>query len=146
MNDERFMNHYVKVANATISESILRNVNLQANANFVDELIGELNAENESLRKQVQEISENYNTILAQKEDVDSVRHQLNHLETFRDQLMEAQKLIEAKDVEIEKLKKEIENLQSPPVTKRKKVGVLSTPVEVENTPMDTLIKDGGIF
>lgn len=157
MNDERFMKHYVKVANATISESILRNVNLQANANFVDELVGELNTENESLKKQVQEMGEQLNNIIRDrdsnseqasknKQEIELVRSQLNHLETFRNQLIEAQKLIEVKDIEIEKLKKKLESLQSPPVTKRKRIEVLNTPAEVENTPIDTLIKDGGIF
>ena len=56
MNNERYMKHYVDVVNSTLTESVLRNVSLQANANFVDELVGELNSENESLKKQIQEI------------------------------------------------------------------------------------------
>jgi len=163
MNDERFMKHYVKVVNATLTESILRNVNLQANANFIDDLVGELNAENESLKLQIQEMGEQLKDIITQrdakigesqksseesariKNEVESVRHQLNHLETFRNQLMETQKLVEQKDREIEELTKKLDNLQSPPVTKRKKTGLLTTPVEV-NTPVDTTIKDGGTF
>jgi len=158
MSDDRFMKHYVKVANATISESVLRSVNLQANANFVDELVGELNAENESLKLQVQEMGEQLNNIIKDrdsnseqasknKKEIELVRSQLNHLETFRNQLIEAQKLIEEKDIEIEKLKKKIESLQSPSVTKRKKIEVLNTPADAENTPIDTsIIKDGGTF
>jgi hypothetical protein len=158
MSDDRFMKHYVKVANATISESVLRSVNLQANANFVDELVGELNTENESLKLQVQEMGEQLNNIIKDrdsnseqasknKKEIELVRSQLNHLETFRNQLIEAQKLIEEKDIEIEKLKKKIESLQSPPVTKRKKIEVLNTPADAENTPIDTsIIKDGGTF
>lgn len=156
MNDERFMKHYVKVVNATLTESILRNVNLQANANFVDELIGELNNENESLKLQIQEMDEHLKQIITEKDvnseqaiknkqEVEYVREQLNHLETFRNQLIETQKLVKQKDFEIEQLKNKIEDLQSPPVTKRKKNGVLNTPVEV-NTPVDTTIKDGGLF
>ena len=156
MNDERFMNHYIKVANATLSESILRNVNLQANANFVDELVGELNRENEALKLQVQEMGEQLKSIIDEKDknseevvknknEVDKVRQQLNHLETFRNQVIESQKIIEEKDREIESLTKKLEELQSPPVTKRKKIGVLNTPVEVD-TPVDTTIKDGGVF
>ena len=144
MNDERFMKHYVKVANATISESILRNVNLQANANFVDELVGELNTENESLKKQVQEMGEHLNGLFAEKERIDSIKDQLIHLDTFRNQLIDAQKLIEVKDAEIEKLKKKL-SLQVAPTTKRKKDDVLVIPVEVD-TPLNTTIKDGGIF
>jgi predicted nuclease with TOPRIM domain len=156
MNDERFMKHYVKVVNATLTESILRNVNLQANANFVDDLIGELNSENESLKAQIQEMGEQLRQIITEKDvnseqaiknkqEVENVRQQLNHLETFRNQLIESQKLLKEKDLEIEELTKKLDNLQSPPVTKRKKTGLLTMPVEV-NTPVDTTIKDGGTF
>ena len=156
MNDERFMKHYVKVVNATLTESILRNVNLQANANFVDDLIGELTTENESLKLQIQEMGEQLKNIITEKDvnseqavrnkqEIEFVRHQLSHLETFRNQLIETQKLVEQKDHEIESLTKKLEDLQAPPVTKRKKIGVLNTPVEVD-TPVDTTIKDGGLF
>jgi len=164
MNDERFMKHYVKVVNATLTESILRNVNLQANANFIDDLVGELNAENESLKLQIQEMGEQLKDIITQrdakigesqksseeaariKNEVESVRHQLNHLETFRNQLIESQKLVAQKDLEIEELKNKIQDLQTPPpVTKRKKIGASNVPVEVI-TPVDTTIKDGGTF
>jgi chromosome segregation ATPase len=157
MNNERFMKHYVEIVNSTLSESILRNVNLQANANFVDELIGELNTENESLKSQIQEMGEQLKNIITEKDvnseqavknkqEVEYVKQQLIHLETFRNQLIETQKLVEQKDREIEKLKNKIEDLQAPPVTKRKKIGVLNTTVEVENTPVDTTLKDGGTF
>jgi len=145
MNDERFMKHYVKVVNATLTESILRNVNLQANANFVDDLIGELNTENESIKLQIQEMGEQLRKVITEKSDVESIKHQLTHLETFRSQLVETQKLVAEKDLEIKSLTKILEDLQLPPVTKRKKTGVLTTPVEV-NTPVDTTIKDGGTF
>lgn len=146
MNNERFMKHYVDVVNSTLSESILRNVNLQANANFVDELIGELNTENENLKKQIQEISEKYNGIMNEKNAIEAVKQKLDHLDTFKSQLIVTQKLVEEKDLEIEQLKIKLEELQSPPVTKRKKIGVLNTTVEVENTPVDTTVKDGGTF
>mgnify|MGYP003350202618 CR=1 FL=1 len=58
MNDERFHKHYVKLLNNTLTETLLRNVQMQAQAEFVDELVGEIQNENESLRKQVQEMGE----------------------------------------------------------------------------------------
>ena len=140
------MKHYVEVVNSTLTESILRNVNLQANANFVDELIGELNAENESLRSQIQEISEKYNSILNEKNAIETTKQKLDHLETFRNQLIESQKLVAKKDLEIESLTKKLEELQSPPVAKRKKIGVLNNKPLEEITSIESLIKDGGTF
>ena len=53
MNDERYTKHYVKILNNTLSETILRGVQMQAQAEFVDELVGELHKENESLAPQL---------------------------------------------------------------------------------------------
>ena len=93
------MKHYVDVVNSTLTESVLRNVSLQANANFVDELVGELNSENESLKKQIQEMGENLQRIISEKDssvnefmnnkkEIENVRHQLTHLDTFRNQFL----------------------------------------------------------
>jgi len=165
MNNERFMKHYVKVINSTLTESVLRNVDLQANANFVDELIGELNSENESLKLQIQTMGEEIQKALSEKDtvlvskqkeidefnrtksEIDNVRHQVAHLDTFRNQLIVAQKTIEEQNVEIEELKKKIEDLQSPP--KKKKAIVLPKALEtvIETQPtQDSLVKDGGTF
>lgn len=165
MNNERFMKHYVKVVNSTLTESVLRNVDLQANANFVDELIGELNSENESLKSQIQEMGEDIQRVLSErdavlsskqkeidefnrtKSEIDNVRHQVQHLDTFRNQLVQANKTIEEQNVEIERLKKTIEDLQAPP--KRKKAIALPKALETfiePETVQDTPVKDGGTF
>jgi polyhydroxyalkanoate synthesis regulator phasin len=159
------MKHYVEVVNSTLTESVLRNVNLQANANFVDELIGELNAENESLKKQIQEMGEDIQKVLKEKDDVlgkkqseideltrgkhevDNVKHQLYHLDTFRNQLVVANKTIEEKSAEIEELKKKIDDLQAPP-KKKKTLGLpktIETFMDTEVTT-DSSVRDGGTF
>lgn len=174
MNDDRYINHYLKVVNSTLSESVLRNVSLQASANFIDEVFGEMQAEKEALRSELQAMGEKLNKIISErdstaeqkkkqseefaksKNEVGHIRQQLSHMETFRSQLIESEKTIRAKDAEIEELKKKIESLQSPivntSVMKRKKNGVLNTTelndtIEVvKNTLADTTIKDGGTF
>lgn len=176
MSNERFMKHYVKVVNSTLTESVLRNVDLQANANFVDELIGELNTENESLKKQIQEMGEDIQKTIREKDnaliskqkeinefnrtkhEIDNIKHKVSHLDTFRNQLIDANKTIEnlnnqinqlniTKNNEIEQLKKKIEDLQAHP--KRKKTSVLPKAIEVfvePETTQDTTVKDGGTF
>ena len=56
MSDERYTKHYVKILNNTLTETLLRNVQMQAQAEFVDELIGELQTENDNLKKQITKI------------------------------------------------------------------------------------------
>ena len=81
------------------------------------------------------------------KSEIDNVRHQVQHLDTFRNQLVQANKTIEEQNVEIERLKKTIEDLQAPP--KRKKAIALPKALETfiePETVQDTPVKDGGTF
>jgi len=165
MSNERFTKHYIDIINSTLSDTVLRNITLQANAQFVDELVGEMNAENESLKKQIQEMGEDIqrvitenNTTLIEKQkqidefnrtknEIENVRHQVAHLDTFRNQLVKANKTIEEQSIEIEQLKKTIEDLQSPP--KRKKTIALPKALETSiepDTVQDNSVKDGGTF
>lgn len=150
------MKHYVDVVNSTLTESVLRNVSLQANANFVDELVGELNSENESLKKQIQEMGENLQRIISEKDssvnefmnnkkEIENVRHQLTHLDTFRNQLIESNKTIEKQNVELEDLRNKIEELQTPPKKKKTIVVPKFTEVSTEE-PLNSTVKDGGTF
>jgi chromosome segregation ATPase len=147
MNDERYTKHYVNILNSTLTETILRNVQMQANAQFVDELVGELNQENENLRKQIQEMGEQLQDKLLEisvlhdeKNEIDEVRHQLTHLETFRNELVKEREEHEKTRSKVEQLEKKIANLQSP--TKRKKPVVSKAELPVE----DDSVKDGGTF
>jgi len=155
MNNERFMKHYVKVVNSTLTESVLRNVDLQANANFVDELIGELNTENESLKKQIQEMGEDIQKVLSErdatlsskqkeidefnrtKSEIDNVRHQVQHLDTFRNQLVQANKTIEEQNVEINNVRHQVQQLD----TFRNQLVQANKTIEEQNVEIERLKK-----
>ena len=143
MNDERYTKHYVKILNNTLSETILRNVQMQAQAEFVDELVGEIQNENESLKKQVQELGEKLQQVIVEKGDVDNVRYQLQHLETFRNELLKERAEHAISLEKIEELENKITELQSPAKTKIKK-SVAKSVLPVE--PIEEPVKDGGTF
>jgi hypothetical protein len=54
MSNERFTKHYIDIINSTLSDTVLRNITMQANAQYVDELIGGLNAENNSKNSEIE--------------------------------------------------------------------------------------------
>lgn len=174
MNNERFTKHYIDIINSTLSDTVLRNITMQANAQYVDELVGGLNAENDGLKQQILEMDSIIKKVVSErdnfsedcrkeveelnksKQEVNNIRHQASQVETFRNQLVESQKTIEkqnseieelnnSKNFEIETLKKIIEDLQAPP--KRKKTPVLNKVIEIEPelTP-NSIIEDGGTF
>lgn len=81
--------------------------------------------------------------------EYDKLKHQLNHMDTFRTQLVELQKTVEEKDIVINDLNSEIENLKSVPATpvKRKKSNVEKVnTVQPESTLFAEETRDGGSF
>ena len=152
MSNERFTKHYIDIINSTLSDTVLRNITMQANAQYVDELVGELNAESDRLRQQILEMDLQIKSVVSEREElsksnqeVNNIRHQASQVETFRNQLIVSQKTIVDQSIEIEKLKKIIEDLQAPP--KKKKTIVLNKVTEVEpELTLEPIIEDGGIF
>jgi cell division protein FtsB len=93
-----------------------------------------------------------------QSVEFEKTKHQLDHLATFRSQLIQTQQELQNKDILIAELNDKITLLQATP-TRKKKVKQEPTndsePVEqpVEETveqpsenPLESLIKDGGSF
>ena len=148
MNDERFNKHYVKILNKTLTETLLRNVQMQAQAEFVDELIGELQNENEILKRNIQELGEELQHKLREigilngaQAEAENIKHQLSHLDTFRNALIE-ERAAHAESLErITELEDTLSQLQSPAKTKIKK-SIIKSVLPVEEEP----IKDGGTF
>jgi chromosome segregation ATPase len=156
--NERYNKHYVNILSSTLTETLLRNIQMQANAQFVDELVGEMNQENDSLKTQIQELSESFKTALddrdkrikelqtelsglnSVKSDAENIKHQLNHLETFRNELVREREEHSKTRSLVEQLENKITDLQSP--AKRKKPLLSKAELPVEDTP----VKDGGTF
>ena len=172
MNDERYTKHYVKILNNTITETLLRNIQMQAQAEFVDELVGELNNENESLRKQIQELSEQIQEKINQidqfnidNSELEKFRYQVHHIDTFRNELEKAREQLKQQQVEFDKkteevskkytsqiieLNKKIEYLQLTPAKRKKfdeeKAKQNETANVLQVLTDSTATRDGGSF
>jgi uncharacterized coiled-coil DUF342 family protein len=158
MNNDKYVNYYVEYLGNKLNETILRNISLQATAKVVDDLIGELNQENDLLKKRIEDLTvevlkirsgvdeslskkdKELEELRKSKTQYDLVKHQVNHLDTFRNQLLSTENLLIEKDKEIDMLKKKIDALENPP-NKRKKIAPPKIVIETETT-----IKDGGTF
>ena len=84
-------------------------------------------------------------------EEYDKLKHQINHVDTFRNELLKSRKENEDIKSEYEKviteLNDKIEYLQLPP-SKKKKIDMLNKPKEslIEVFTADEFTKDGGSF
>ena len=81
--------------------------------------------------------------------EYDKLKHQLSHMDTFRTQLVELQKVVEEKNATIDDLNSQIETLKTIPTTpvKRKKSNIEKMiTVEPEATLFADETRDGGSF
>ena len=126
--------------------------------------VNELIKKNTEQLQQVQssknnEIQELNKTIVGLRDEItkaglirteyDKLKHQLGHMDTFRTQLVELQKVVEEKNATIDDLNSQIETLKTIPTTpvKRKKSNIEKMiTVEPEATLFADETRDGGSF
>jgi chromosome segregation ATPase len=173
MNNENYVNYYVEILTSTMTDAIVRNVSLQANAKVTNEVIEAQSRELDELRSRIESSSNSVNAQVSQlqeeikqkhehinglnnqinefnslRSEYENVKHQVNHLDTFRNELVKErdshQKTREEYDKQIAALNKKIEKLKPAPV-KKVKVEEANT-LFTDSTEPETIIKDGGSF
>lgn len=123
MENQNFVNYYIDTLISTMTDAIVRNVSLQANAKIANENIEEKTkriAELETaevhkfqeLEKQIGEYKTTIASLVAMKNEFESTRHQLTHLETFKTELIKSQKVQTEKDLTIANLENKIRELE----------------------------------
>jgi small-conductance mechanosensitive channel len=140
MSQEKYVNHYIEILTTTLQDAIVRNISMQANAKVTEETFQQFVTDNQKLKeqlasqreKEIAKVDELNAQIIAlgnrvdifksERSDVESMRHQLQHLETFKNQLAATQK-------ENIDLKKQLEDLQ-PKSKSGKKTKAVAEKVE----------------
>lgn len=185
MSNENYVNHYVEILTSTMTDAVIRNISLQANAKIsegviaeqqgkIDRLISEvknytdnINGTNEQHRNTIEGLQNQVNELSGMKAEYENIKHQANHVDTFRNELIRERELHQQTrndydlkirelngdyELKIKELNEKIEYLQLTPA-KRKKIddSKITTTVEVIEEPLtlfniDTTIKDGGSF
>jgi chromosome segregation ATPase len=182
MGNEKYVNYYIELMTNTMHDAVLRNISLQTNARISEEIINEQVEKIEHLEKLIVDLKEtnsmsqsnanettdrivkekdnlidNLRTEIGQliniRNDYENIKHQVNHVDTFRNELLKERNEHEntKKDYEykISKLNEKIEYLQLTPA-KRKKIedekNKLNQSLDVSSTTVDTAQEDGGTF
>lgn len=167
MNDN-YVNTYVEILTATMQDAVLRNISLQANEKIsnvviqeqqqkIDELNAVLEDVNRSqsdlhinLEKTIADLRNQLNEANRLKNDYENVKHQVQHVDTFRNELMKEremhQKTRDDYESIIKDLNDKIEYLQLTPA-KRKKIDDAKAATTIETKPaVEEIVEDGGKF
>lgn len=150
MSNQNYVNHYIDILTGTMTDAIIRNVSLQATAKINEEVLNNHQNELEQLR------NGNVGQISQLNNEISSLRQQLDHLDTFRNELIrervEHEKTKSNYEETIKGLKDRIEFLQLTPAKRSKieaKTIKLPEPkpeVFEPATELVTTTKDGGSF
>ena len=150
MSNQNYVNHYIDILTGTMTDAIVRNVSLQATAKINEEVLNNHQNELEQLR------NGNVGQISQLNNEISSLRQQLDHLDTFRNELIrervEHDKTKSNYEETIKGLKERIEFLQLTPAKRSKieaKTIKLPEPepeVFEPATELVTTTKDGGSF
>jgi DNA repair exonuclease SbcCD ATPase subunit len=182
MENGDYVNHYVEILTATMTDAVIRNISLQANAKISEKVLNDQSEMIENLNQQIKNSSQQFENLNSNKQQeienlnngksqeiqnylntisnlngeinklkndlvaVENIKHQVQHVDTFRNELVKERELhAETRtnfENQIETLKKQIEYLQLTPA-KRKKIdeaNVVIQPIVNEE------IKDAGSF
>jgi DNA repair exonuclease SbcCD ATPase subunit len=112
MSNETYINCYVEVLTNTMTDAVIRNISLQANAKVSDGIIAELDKQLKQLESQkktkedsdsskireLEEIASNLRSELAKlnvmKSDFENSKSQIQHIDTFKNELIKAREEI----------------------------------------------------
>lgn len=176
MSNEKYLNYYVEILTNTMTDAVVRNVSLQANARVTEELVNEqakrieelsvmeanrnsekdsevdrLNSVIANLNNSVANLNNELNDLRRQKNEFENVKHQVQHVDTFRNELLKERDLHQQTrneyEYKIKELNEQIEYLQLTPA-KRKKIddAKQTKTVDVFSAESTDTIKDGGSF
>jgi len=150
MSNQNYVNHYIDILTGTMTDAIIRNVSLQATAKINEEVLNNHQNELEQLR------NGNVGQISQLNNEISSLRQQLDHLDTFRNELIrervEHEKTKSNYEETIKGLNERIEFLQLTPAKRSKieaKTIKLPEPEPEVFEPAIELVtttKDGGSF
>jgi len=150
---EKYVNYYIELMTNTMHDAVLRNVSLQTNLRINEEVIKEQNEKIQELESIVEnlksetigDLQDELEELKAMRSQYENVKHQVQHLDTFRNELVrerdEHQKTRAEYEIKIQELTKQLEDLQTPP--KKKKTSNVKANTF---TAIVTSTDDGGTF
>lgn len=87
MGNDKYVNYYIETLTATMTDCVIRNVSMQANAKVVDEVVQEQTKTIEELRNNVAELMDGNKTLVYQlQKENENLKNEVNELKVIRNQ------------------------------------------------------------
>ena len=147
MDNQNYYNYYIDTLTNSFTDAIMRNISLQASVKLGEDAIKEYESNLEILDAEIGRLREEITNLQNSKSDYENTKHQVQHIDTFRNELIQARKenedLRNHYESEIKTLNDKIDYLQLTPA-KRKKIDSLNVSTDEINNKDS--IRDGGSF
>lgn len=102
MSNEKYVNYYVEILTNTLTEAVVKNISLQANAKISEDIINEQiesvqeakdlesgkDEKIKSLESTIAELNQRIIEFNSFKSEYDSLKNQVQHVDTFRSELV----------------------------------------------------------
>jgi chromosome segregation ATPase len=174
LNQEKFVNSYIDLLNATVSEAINKNLVIQAQKKVLEDELKDIKRKDDliasmkdSHAKEISDLKAQLNDARKQKEisfnEANDLRKSVQHVDTFKNELTKERvekenlnKQLNENNIEMNNLRKEIEELKvklesknttelKSSLTKKTKTPTLPNFIFEEAVPLNT-VKDAGKF
>jgi DNA repair exonuclease SbcCD ATPase subunit len=124
MSNEKYVNYYVEILTNTLTDAVIRNVSLQANAKISEDIINEqLESVNQSknlndgkeekissLESQIAILNQQIAELNVCKNEYESIKGQIQHVDTFRAELVKCRESYDAQKNEHQNIINELNN------------------------------------
>lgn len=164
MNQEKFVNTYVELLNATLTEALQKNLVLQVQKTIAEQEISDAEQKVRSIEQKIKELTsqkdqeignlkgqlnEERKQIAIVSNEREEIRKTNQHVDTFKTELVKARAEINqlkdelsAKNLIVDELLNKVSLLEQEKVVVKSK----KTPLEKTKQPTKELIKDAGSF
>lgn len=166
--NEKYQQYHNKLMVGTLNDMLLKSISYQANIQLANDIIAEQEKSIDELNGTIQGHLATISTLQADlyeanklRSEYENVKHQVQHLDTYRNEVVKSNDKIKSLDIEkteltrryeqkIEALKDEIEALKTPVPLKKTKVKkqTVSAPKAkiIKQDLPNLIVKDGGSF
>lgn len=141
MSQEKFINTFVELLTTTVTESIQKNLVLQAQKKVYEQEVADLKAvllENEkskisdhkyimTLKEEINELKQQANNVISEKD--------LEHVDTFKQELVKAKKINE-------KMTEQMDSLSLQVVSQEQKIIELNEELDMKQKTIENLTKE----
>ena len=158
MNQEKFVNTYIELLTATVTESIQKNIILQAQKKVSEQEVSEVSkalAESEMkkvndqnfilvLKQEINDLKKQKNSIIS---ETNEVKKSSEHLDTFKQELIKSKKAIEKLNEQIDDMSGQLEEKQKTIEELTKEIAKLLKPgIEAKRNTEKETVEDSGTF